>query len=204
MSYQLPELDYDALSPHFDKSILELHHGKHHQTYVNNSNTLLADLPEWQDKCPFEVIRNLDKLPDSKRTPVRNNVGGHANHAMFWKLLKKGTQPHGNLKAALERDFGSVDKFKEAFSQAATTLFGSGWVWLVLKGGKLEIVTTPNQDNPLMPDSLVPASGHPVVALDVWEHSYYPQFQNRRPDYVKEFWSVLNWDQAEQNFNEAK
>lgn len=206
MSYTLPSLPYayDALEPHFDKQTMEIHHSKHHQAYVNNSNAALETLSDdLKNLSAEELIAQLDKVPAEKRTVLRNNAGGHANHSFFWKGLKKGTTLAGDLKAAIERDFSSVDSFKEKFEQAAATRFGSGWAWLVIKDGKLAVVSTANQDSPLMGESVSGASGLPIVGLDVWEHSYYLKFQNRRPDYIKEFWNVVNWDEAAKHFAEA-
>ncbi len=207
MSYTLPSLPYayDALEPHFDKMTMEIHHTKHHQTYVNNANAALESLPELAKLSAEELIAQLDKVPAEKRTVLRNNAGGHANHSLFWKGLKLGTELKGELKAAIERDFGSVDKFKEEFEKAAATRFGSGWAWLVLKdGGKLAVVSTANQDSPLMGEAISGASGYPIVGLDVWEHAYYLKYQNRRPDYIKAFWSVVNWDEAASRFAAAQ
>ena len=207
MSYTLPSLPYayDALEPHFDKQTMEIHHSKHHQAYVNNANVALESLPELAKLTAEELIAQLDKVPTEKRTALRNNAGGHANHSFFWKGLKLGTELKGDLKAAIERDFGSVDKFKEEFEKAAATRFGSGWAWLVLKDdGKLAVVSTANQDSPLMGEAVSGASGYPIAGLDVWEHAYYLKYQNRRPDYIKAFWSVVNWDEAAKRFAEAK
>ncbi|MCE9879144.1 superoxide dismutase [Mn] [Hafnia paralvei] len=207
MSYTLPSLPYayDALEPHFDKQTMEIHHSKHHQAYVNNANAALESLPELAKLTAEELIAQLDKVPTEKRTALRNNAGGHANHSFFWKGLKLGTELKGDLKAAIERDFGSVDKFKEEFEKAAATRFGSGWAWLVLKDdGKLAVVSTANQDSPLMGEAVSGASGYPIAGLDVWEHAYYLKYQNRRPDYIKAFWSVVNWDEAVKRFAEAK
>lgn len=206
MSYSLPSLPYayDALEPHFDKQTMEIHHTKHHQTYVNNANTVLEAYPELASLSVEELIQDLDKVPADKRTFMRNNAGGHANHSLFWKGLKTGTTLGGDLKAAIERDFGSVEKFQEEFEKAAATRFGSGWAWLVLKGDKLAVVSTANQDSPLMGEAVAGASGFPIVGLDVWEHAYYLKFQNRRPDYIKAFWNVVNWDEAAKRFAEAK
>lgn len=207
MSYTLPSLPYayDALEPHFDKQTMEIHHSKHHQAYVNNANAALETLSDDLKKLSAEeLIAQLDKVPAEKRTVLRNNAGGHANHSLFWKGLKKDTTLTGDLKAAIERDFGSVDSFKEKFEQAAATRFGSGWAWLVIKDGKLAVVSTANQDSPLMGESVSGASGFPIVGLDVWEHAYYLKFQNRRPDYIKEFWNVVNWDEAAKRFAQAK
>ncbi|CDL82758.1 superoxide dismutase [Mn] [Xenorhabdus szentirmaii] len=205
MSYSLPSLpySYDALEPHFDKQTMEIHHTKHHQTYVTNLNTALEAFPELCGLGIDDLIQQLDKFPADKRTFVRNNAGGHSNHSLFWEGLKLGTELSGALKAAIERDFGSVDSFKEKFEQAAATRFGSGWAWLVLKeDGKLAVVSTANQDNPLMGEEIAGTSGYPIVGLDVWEHAYYLKYQNRRPDYIKAFWHVVNWDKAVERYEE--
>jgi len=206
MSYSLPSLPYayDALEPHFDQQTMEIHHTKHHQTYVNNANTVLEAYPELASLSVEALIQDLDKVPADKRTFMRNNAGGHANHSLFWKGLKTGTTLGGDLKAAIERDFGSVEKFQEEFEKAAATRFGSGWAWLVLKGDKLAVVSTANQDSPLMGEAVSGVSGFPIVGLDVWEHAYYLKFQNRRPDYIKAFWNVVNWDEAAKRFAEAQ
>ncbi len=205
MAYTLPELGYayDALEPHFDKETMEIHHTKHHQAYVNNSNAALESLPEFQNLSAEELITRLAELPADKQTPLRNNAGGHANHTLFWTILKTGTTLSGSLKAAIERDFGSVVAFKEEFEKAAQTRFGSGWAWLVIEGGKLKVVSTANQDSPLMGQAIAGCSGTPIIGLDVWEHAYYLKFQNRRPDYIKEFWNVVNWDEAQKRFDAA-
>jgi Fe-Mn family superoxide dismutase len=206
MSYSLPSLPYayDALEPHFDKQTMEIHHTKHHQTYVNNANTVLEAYPELAQYSVEDLIQDLDKVPADKRTFMRNNAGGHANHSLFWKGLKIGTTLGGDLKAAIERDFGSVEKFQEEFEKAAATRFGSGWAWLVLKGDKLAVVSTANQDSPLMGEAVAGASGFPIVGLDVWEHAYYLKYQNKRPDYIKAFWNVVNWDEAAARFAAKK
>ncbi|ASL95876.1 MULTISPECIES: superoxide dismutase [Mn] [Serratia] len=206
MSYSLPSLPYayDALEPHFDKQTMEIHHTKHHQTYVNNANTVLEAYPELAKYSVEELIQDLDKVPADKRTFMRNNAGGHANHSFFWKNLKTGTTLGGDLKAAIERDFGSVEKFQEEFEKAAATRFGSGWAWLVLKDGKLDVVSTANQDSPLMGEAVAGASGFPIIGLDVWEHAYYLKYQNKRPDYIKAFWNVVNWDEAAARFAAKK
>ena len=206
MSYSLPSLPYayDALEPHFDKQTMEIHHTKHHQTYVNNANTVLEAYPELAQYSVEELIQDLDKVPADKRTFMRNNAGGHANHSLFWKGLKTGTTLGGSLKAAIERDFGRVEKFQEEFEKAAATRFGSGWAWLVLKGDKLAVVSTANQDSPLMGEAVAGASGFPIVGLDVWEHAYYLKYQNKRPDYIKAFWNVVNWDEAAARFAAKK
>ena len=202
MAYQLPALPYayDALEPHFDAQTMEIHHSKHHQAYVNNANAVLANLPEWEKLSAEELIARLAELPENVRTPLRNNAGGHANHSLFWQILKTGTTLQGKLKAAIERDFGSVEAFQAEFEKAAATRFGSGWAWLVYEDGKLKVVSTANQDSPLMGQAVSGASGYPIIGLDVWEHAYYLKFQNRRPDYIKAFWQVVNWDEAARRF----
>ncbi|MCG7412196.1 superoxide dismutase [Mn] [Moraxella nonliquefaciens] len=204
MSFTLPELgySYDALEPHFDKETMEIHHSRHHQAYVNNANAALEG-SEWADKSAEEVIANLDKIPTDKQTAVRNNAGGHANHSLFWTVLKTGTELKGSLKDAIVRDFGSVEAFQEQFEKAAATRFGSGWAWLVKQGDKLAVVSTANQDSPLMGKDIAGCEGTPIIGLDVWEHAYYLKYQNKRPDYIKAFWNVVNWDKAQENFDKA-
>ncbi|ULJ61122.1 Fe-Mn family superoxide dismutase [Wielerella bovis] len=206
MAFTLPELGfaYDALEPFYDAQTVEIHHSKHHQTYVNNANAAVESLPaEYHNLSAEEIISRVAELPADKQMPVRNNVGGHANHSFFWENLKVGTTLSGSLKTAIERDFGSVDTFKEQFEKAAQTRFASGWAWLVLNNGKLEIVSTPNQDSPLMGKAIAGCEGTPLMVLDVWEHAYYLKFQNRRPDYIKEFWNVVNWDKVQARFDAA-
>ena len=205
MAYTLPELGYayDALEPFFDKETMEIHHTKHHQAYINNANAALEAHPELLALCPARLIQDLNQVPAEKRVAVRNNVGGHVNHTLFWKGLKVGTTLQGALKAAIERDFGSIEAFKAEFEKAAATRFGSGWAWLVLgQDGKLSVVSTANQDSPLMDKEIAGAKGFPIIGLDVWEHAYYLHYQNRRPDYIKEFWNVVNWDEAARRFEE--
>lgn len=204
MAYTLPELGYayDALEPFFDKETMEIHHLKHHQAYVNNANAALEAHPELLALCPAKLIADLNQVPADKRIAVRNNVGGHVNHSLFWKGLKTGTTLQGALKAAIERDFGSVEAFRAEFEKAAATRFGSGWAWLVLENGKLAVVSTANQDSPLMGKDVAGVSGYPIIALDVWEHAYYLHYQNRRPDYIKAFWNVVNWDEAARRFED--
>ncbi len=201
MSYQLPELgyDYNALEPVIDQETMHLHHDKHHATYVNNLNAALEGT-EFAGKCLREVLSNLDKLPSEKQTAVRNNGGGHLNHKLFWLSMQPGgsKEPQDELKEAIEKAFGSVDTFKEEFQKAGAGRFGSGWVWLAYKDGELKIVTTPNQDNPVM-DGYTPLLGN-----DVWEHAYYLNYQNRRADYLKEWWKVVNWDVIGERFAKAK
>ena len=206
MSYTLRELGYayNASEPHFDAQTMEIYHIKHHQAYVNNANAALEGLPaELVEMYPGHLISNLDKIPAEKRGALRNNAGGHTNHSLFWKSLKKGTTLQGVLKDSIERDFGSVDAFKAEFEKAAATRFGSGWAWLVLTAeGKLAVVSTANQDNPLMGKEVAGCEGFPLLGLDVWEHAYYLKFQNRRPDYIKEFWNVVNWDFVAERFEQ--
>ncbi|MGP4123640.1 MAG: superoxide dismutase [Mn] [Sodalis sp. (in: enterobacteria)] len=205
MSFMLPSLSYgyNALEPYFDKETMEIHHTKHHQTYVNNANRALESLPEFANLSVYDLLQKLDQFQEEKKTVLRNNAGGHANHSLFWKGLKQGTSLQCELKSAIDRDFGSVDAFKEAFEKAAETRFGSGWAWLVKKDGKLAVVSTANQDNPLMGEAISGTSGYPILGLDVWEHAYYLKYQNRRPDYIKSFWNVVNWDEAAASFRRA-
>ena len=206
MAYTLPQLSYayDALEPHFDAMTMEIHHSKHHQTYVNNANAIVETLPEaYQSLSAEALIARIAELPANKQTPVRNNVGGHANHTLFWQVLKTGTTLSGSLKDAIERDFGSVEAFQAEFEKAAQTRFGSGWAWLVVENGKLKVVSTANQDSPLMGAAIAGCSGTPLLTLDVWEHAYYLKYQNRRPDYIKAFWHVANWDEAQRRFDAA-
>ncbi|WP_276893621.1 Fe-Mn family superoxide dismutase [Frischella perrara] len=207
MPYSLPPLPYayDALEPYIDSETMHLHHDKHHQTYVNNANAALPSLPtELQTLSPEELIKNLDKVPADKLTAIRNNVGGHVNHTLFWELLKVGTELKGELKVAIERDFGSVDAFKEKFASAAASRFGSGWAWLVVQNGRLAVVSTANQDNPSMGEKYAATSGTPILTLDVWEHAYYLKYQNRRVDYIGAFWNVVNWDKVSELYSAAQ
>lgn len=201
--HSLPDLPYafDALEPHIDARTMEIHHGKHHAAYVSNLNGALEKHPGLFDLSIEDLLRDLARIPEDIRTAVRNNGGGHANHSMFWPLLSDaaGGAPVGELATAIDSSFGSFDAFREKFSTAAKTRFGSGWAWLSLtSSGSLEVSSTPNQDTPLSGGST------PIVGLDVWEHAYYLKYQNRRPDYVEAFWSVLNWDQANANYLAAR
>lgn len=201
MAFTLPALPYatDALEPHIDQKTMEIHHGKHHAGYVNNLNAALEKHPGLADKSLDELLSSLDALPEDIRTAVRNNGGGHANHSLFWQLMKAkgGGQPSGRLKAAIDSTFGSFEEFKKQFAAAAATRFGSGWAWLVLnRKGELEVTSTPNQDTPIMEGKF------PILALDVWEHAYYLNYQNRRPDYVQAFFNVVNWDKVEDLFED--
>ncbi|PKR85081.1 superoxide dismutase SodA [Heyndrickxia camelliae] len=202
MAFELPQLPYayDALEPHIDKETMNIHHTKHHNTYVTNLNNALQGQDELLSKSVEDLISNLDAVPEAARTAVRNNGGGHANHSLFWKLLSPngGGAPTGALAEAINSKFGSFDKFKEDFAAAAAGRFGSGWAWLVLNNGELEITSTPNQDNPLMEGKT------PLLGLDVWEHAYYLNYQNRRPDYIKAFWNVVNWDEVSKLYEAAK
>ncbi|GIN38513.1 superoxide dismutase SodA [Heyndrickxia sp. FSL K6-6286] len=202
MAFELPQLPYayDALEPHIDKETMNIHHTKHHNTYVTNLNAALEGNDELLNKSVEEVIANLDAVPEAKRTAVRNNGGGHANHSLFWKLLSPngGGEPTGELAEAINKKFGSLDKFKEEFATAAAGRFGSGWAWLVVNNGELEVTSTPNQDNPIMEGKT------PILGLDVWEHAYYLNYQNRRPDYIKAFWNVVNWDEVAKLYSAAK
>ncbi len=207
MAYTLPELPYayDSLEPYIDAETMHLHHDKHHQTYVNNANAAVESLSdEMKAWCPGKLLKNLDKVPADKLTAIKNNVGGHVNHSLFWDLLKVGTELKGELKAAIEKDFGSVDAFKEKFAAAAATRFGSGWAWLVLQDGKLAVVSTANQDSPIMGEKFAGVSGTPILTLDVWEHAYYLKYQNRRADYIGAFWDVVNWDKVAELYTKAK
>ena len=192
MPFTLPPLPYapDALEPHIDKMTMEIHHGKHHAAYVTNANKALESAPDLAHKTLEELLAsNCAIVPENIRTAIRNNVGGHINHSMFWKIMKPGGggQPVGGVAQAINATFGSFDAFKEKFNEAAATRFGSGWAWLVKSGGKLDIISTANQDSPVMEGK------KPVMGLDVWEHAYYLKYQNRRPDYIDAWWNVVNW-----------
>lgn len=203
MAHELPSLPYpkEALEPHIDAQTMEIHHGKHHAAYVNNLNKAIAGKPDLEKKSVEELIRNLDAIPQDIRTVVRNNGGGHANHTMFWKLMgpNAGGKPSGSLAEDINATFGSFDAFKEKFEAAGVGRFGSGWAWLIVnKAGKLEITSTANQDNPIM------EGNKPVLGNDVWEHAYYLKYQNRRPDYLKAWWNVVNWNEVAKNYEAAK
>jgi Fe-Mn family superoxide dismutase len=202
MAYELPPLPYPfaALEPHIDARTMEIHHDKHHQAYITNANNALKDYPDLAAKPVEELLANLSVVPEAIRTVVRNNAGGHANHSFFWKIMgpNAGGSPKGKLADAINSTFGSFDQFKEKFQAAAIGRFGSGWAWLVLnKQGKLEITSTPNQDTPIS-DGL-----KPIFGIDVWEHAYYLLYQNRRPDYLKAYWNVVNWDEVEKYYAAA-
>ncbi|MGE7759246.1 superoxide dismutase SodA [Peribacillus sp. NPDC097895] len=202
MAFELPQLPYayDALEPHIDKETMNIHHTKHHNTYVTNLNNALEGNQELLSKSVEEIVANLDAVPEAVRTAVRNNGGGHANHTLFWEILSPngGGQPTGELADAITSKFGSFDSFKEEFAKAATTRFGSGWAWLAVNNGELEVTSTPNQDNPLSEGKT------PLLGLDVWEHAYYLNYQNRRPEYINSFWNVVNWDEVAKRFSAAK
>ena len=201
MAYKLPELTYayEALEPHIDARTMEIHHSKHHATYVANVNAALEG-SEFAEKDINELIANLDAVPADKQTAVRNNGGGHANHTLFWEAIAPGgsNTPVGEVAAAIDAKFGSFDAFKEEFAKAATTRFGSGWAWLIVDGDGVAVTSTPNQDSPVMEGKT------PILGLDVWEHAYYLNYQNRRPDYIAAFWNVVNWDVVEAKFQAAK
>jgi Fe-Mn family superoxide dismutase len=201
MAFTLPSLPYaaDALEPHIDKTTMEIHHGKHHQAYVDNLNKAIAGT-EHENKSLEELVASAGKISPA----VRNNGGGHWNHSFFWKILgpNAGGEPKGQLADDIKSTFGSFDAFKEKFNNAGATRFGSGWAWLIVKDGKLEVTSTPNQDNPLM--DVAEVKGTPILGVDVWEHAYYLKYQNRRPEYLKAFWNAVNWDAVSQNYEAAK
>ncbi|MCA9207344.1 MAG: Fe-Mn family superoxide dismutase [Pirellulaceae bacterium] len=207
MAYSLPALPYayDALEPHIDARTMEIHHTKHHQAYINNVNNAIKDT-DLEGKSVEDLVSNIGSVPENIRGAVRNNGGGHANHSLFWTVMgpNAGGSPSGDLAAAIDSAFGSFDAFKEKFAAAAATRFGSGWAWLVVKDGKLAVGSTANQDSPLMGDAVAGISGTPILGLDVWEHAYYLNYQNRRPDYISAFWSVVNWDAVAQRYAAAK
>jgi superoxide dismutase, Fe-Mn family len=194
MAYTLPPLPYapDALEPHIDKQTMEIHHGKHHQAYINNLNTALEKHPDLQTKSVEDLIRGINTVPEDIRTAVRNNGGGHANHSMFWQIMgpHAGGQPTGAIADAITSSFGGFDAFKEQLAKAGAGRFGSGWAWVIDQGGKLAIESTANQDSPLMEGK------KPVLGIDVWEHAYYLKYQNRRPDYISAWWNVVNWNEV--------
>jgi Fe-Mn family superoxide dismutase len=197
MAYELPKLPYayDALEPHIDARTMEIHHTKHHQAYITKVNDAIAG-SGLENKSIEDLVSDLSTVPDDKRGAVRNNGGGHANHSLFWSVMGKGKggNPAGDLEAGITKAFGSVDAMKEKFAAAAATRFGSGWAWLVVDGGELKVGSTANQDSPLMGQSVAGIGGTPILGLDVWEHAYYLNYQNRRPDYVSAFWNVVDWD----------
>lgn len=201
MAYSLPDLPYDykALEPHIDAKTMEIHHTKHHQAYIDKANGALEGT-ELADQPIEEVITSLDKIPTDKRTVVRNNGGGHINHSLFWTVMgpDSGGEPSGAVADAISESLGSFKQFQEKFTEAAIGQFGSGWAWLVLDGGNVDVISTPNQDSPLIEGKT------PILGIDVWEHAYYLKYQNKRPDYIEAWWNVVNWDEVNRRFQEAK
>jgi Fe-Mn family superoxide dismutase len=202
MTHNLPQLPYafDALEPYIDAKTMEIHHDKHHGAYVNNLNKALEGQPELQKLPLEELLAQIGKVPEAVRAAVRNNGGGHLNHSMFWKVMKKGGggEPSGDLADAINKTFGTFGDFKKTFAQAATSRFGSGWAWLLIRGGKITVESSANQDNPVMD------GGKAIFGLDVWEHAYYLKYQNRRPDYIEAWWNTVDWAQVADNFAQAK
>jgi len=203
MVFELPPLpyDYSALEPYIDTQTMQIHHDKHHQTYVTNVNNALQGQDQLASMSVDDLLRNVNQVPESIRTAVRNNAGGHSNHSMFWNIMKPngGGEPTGDLASAIQQAFGSFDAFKTAFNDAGTKRFGSGWAWLVLdSSGKLQVISTANQDSPLM-DGL-----YPVMGNDVWEHAYYLKYQNRRPEYLNAWWNVVNWDEVARRYGQGR
>lgn len=208
MAHTLPDLGYafSALEPHIDAMTMEIHHDKHHQAYINNLNAAIEGKADLASKSALELISNLAAVPEEIRGAVRNNGGGHVNHSFFWKVIAPGgaKAPSGDLAAAIDKEFGSFDAFKEAFAKAGATRFGSGWAWLCKKAdGTLGVCSTANQDNPLMGTDFGGCGSTPILGLDVWEHAYYLNYQNKRPAYIDAFWNVVNWDEVAKNFAAA-
>ncbi|KIX91589.1 superoxide dismutase [Staphylococcus microti] len=199
MAFELPKLPYayDALEPHFDKETMEIHHTKHHNTYVTKLNAAVEGT-EFENKSIEELVANLNDVPEEKRTAVRNNGGGHLNHSLFWQLLTPNSEEKGEVVEKINEKWGSLDSFKQEFADKAAARFGSGWAWLVVDNGELAIVSTPNQDNPLTDGKT------PLLGLDVWEHAYYLKYQNKRPDYINAFWNVVNWEKVDELYQAAK
>jgi Fe-Mn family superoxide dismutase len=201
MAFELPPLpyDYDALEPHIDAETMRIHHDRHHQAYVDNANRALEGT-EWADRSVEDVVRNLGSLPEDKRGPVRNNSGGHLNHSLFWEIMgpNGGGEPSGQLASAIESGFGGLEQLKEQVNAAGAGRFGSGWAWVVVDGGTLAVVSTPNQDSPLTDGKT------PILGIDVWEHAYYLKYQNRRPDYLAAWWNVVDWDAVARRFDAAR
>jgi superoxide dismutase, Fe-Mn family len=202
VAHELPPLPYDyaALEPHIDEATMKLHHDKHHQAYVTNLNGAIDKHPDLASKSAEDLLKNLNAVPEDIRTVVRNNGGGHVNHTMFWQIMKPkgGGEPTGEIAQQIKADFGDFESFKKLFNETTAKQFGSGWGWLIFEGGKLKIVTTPNQDNPI-------SQGHyPILGNDVWEHAYYLKYQNRRPDYLAAWWHTVNWDEVNKRFATAK
>ena len=202
MGYELPKLPYayDALAPHIDAATMEIHHTKHHQAYINNANAILEKHPDLAKMSAEDLLRNIGKVPEGARQGLINNAGGHANHSLFWQIMGpgRGGKPGGPLAVAIDQELGGFEKFKGDFDNAAKTRFGSGWAWLSVKGGKLQVHSTANQDSPLMDGAT------PILGLDVWEHAYYLNYQNRRPDYITAWWNTVNWDKVAELFAAAK
>jgi superoxide dismutase, Fe-Mn family len=202
MAYELPPLPYDyaALEPTIDEATMKLHHDKHHQAYVTNLNGAIEKHPDLGSSTPEDLIKNLGGIPEDIRKVVQNNGGGHVNHTMFWQIMKPkgGGEPTGEIAAQIKKDFGDFEAFKKTFNETTAKQFGSGWGWLVWKGGKLEVTTTANQDNPLSQGL------YPILGNDVWEHAYYLKYQNKRPDYLAAWWNVVNWDEVNKRFTTAK
>ncbi len=199
MAFELPNLPYgfDALEPHIDQQTMEIHHDKHHNTYVTKLNAAVEGT-DLESKSIEEIVANLDSVPENIQTAVRNNGGGHLNHSLFWELLTPNSEEKGTVVDKIKEQWGSLDAFKEEFANQAAARFGSGWAWLVVNDGKLEIVTTPNQDNPLTEGKT------PILGIDVWEHAYYLKYQNKRPDYISAFWNVVNWEKVDELYSAAK
>ncbi|WP_281183770.1 superoxide dismutase [Staphylococcus schleiferi] len=199
MAFELPKLpyDYDALEPHIDKETMVLHHDKHHNTYVTKLNAAVEGT-DLEDKSIEDLIANLDSVPEDKRTAVRNNGGGHLNHSFFWQIISPNSEEKGEVVDKIKEQWGSLDAFKKEFAEKAAGQFGSGWAWLVVNNGQLEIVTTPNQNSPLTNGQT------PILNLDVWEHAYYLKYQNKRPDYINSFWNVVNWEKVDELYQAAK
>jgi Fe-Mn family superoxide dismutase len=208
MAYVLPPLPYpkEALEPHLDALTMEIHHDKHHAAYVNNVNKAIAGKPDLEGRTVEQLISNLKAVPAEIRTAVRNNGGGHANHSLFWKILGPGAggAPSGPLGDDIAKTFGSFAAFQEKIETVGATRFGSGWAWLVVHQGRLEVCSTPNQDSPLMGKGVAGCEGQPIFGVDVWEHAYYLKYQNRRPDYLKAVWNVVNWAEVAKNYAEVK
>ncbi|HST29667.1 MAG TPA: superoxide dismutase [Chthoniobacterales bacterium] len=205
MAYELPKLPYayNALEPHIDARTMEIHHSKHHQAYVTNLNNAIKGKADLEKKSVEDLIRDLNSVPEDIRAAVRNNGGGHANHSFFWTIMgpNAGGEPKGKLADDIKSTFGGFDQFKEKFADAGVKRFGSGWAWLIKSSsGKLEVVSTANQDSPLMGKAIAGAEGTPILGVDVWEHAYYLNYQNRRPDYIKAWWNVVNWDAVARNY----
>lgn len=201
MSFELPELPYEytALEPHIDAKTMEIHHTKHHQKYTDNLNDAVSGHEDLAGKSAEEILANIDSVPEDVRTKIQNNGGGYVNHNLFWTVMSPdgGGQPQGEIADALVSSFESVDAFKKAFAEAASGVFGSGWAWLVVNNGSLEVTATPNQDSPLMDAKT------PILGLDVWEHAYYLAYQNKRPEYIEAWWNVVNWDEVARRYTEA-